>query len=306
MAFNEEWNEAIPADSEVIGLGASRIRSLKEAIRERLAIDHNFKEDETGDSDIGKHNQVEFISKTAHPSNPTAGTMIYDKSGKLYALKETGDPVELIDDTDQTIYGVKTFNKFPKTPESDPSSDYEVANKSFVESKAEEVAEEVAGTVVEDIIDNILIVVDQKSSGTGGGTFTSGSWVTRDINTVVYNGIDGASLNSNRITLPAGVYYVKASAPAFRVNEHKAILYNVSDSITELIGSSEDSDKGSYPLYNGDGQTRSFIEGVITIAGSKVFEIRHRCSSSSSPGLGCPCSFGVAEIYTQVFIRKIG
>ena len=296
MAFNEEWNEAIPADSEVIGLGASRIRSLKEAIRERLAIDHNFKEDETGDSDIGKHNQVEFISKTSHPTNPTAGIMVYDKDGKLYALKETGDPVELIDDTDQTIYGVKTFNKFPKTPESDPSSDYEVANKSFVESKAEEVA----GTVVEDIIDNILIVVDQKSSGTGGGTFTSGSWVTRDINTVVYNGIDGASLNSNRITLPAGVYYVKASAPALRVNEHKAILYNVSDSITELIGSSEDSDK------DGDGQTRSFIEGIITIAGSKVFEIRHRCSSSRSMGLGLPCSFGVAEIYTQVFIRKIG
>ena len=300
MAFNEEWNEAIPANSEVIGLGASRIRSLKEAIRERLAIDHNFKEDETGDSDIGKHNQVEFISKTSHPTNPTAGIMVYDKDGKLYALKETGDPVELIDDTDQTIYGVKTFNKFPKTPESDPSSDYEVANKSFVESKAEEVAEEVAGTVVEDIIDNILIVVDQKPSGTSGGNFTSGSWVTRDINTVVYNGIDGASLNSNRITLPAGVYYVKASAPAFRVNYHKAILYNVSDSITELIGSSEDSDR-----YE-DVQTRSFIEGVITIAGSKVFEIRHRCSSSNSKGLGQPCSFGVAEIYTQVFIRKIG
>ena len=34
---------------------------------------------------------------------------------------------------DQTIYGVKTFDEFPKTPEDEPTDDYEVANKKYVD-----------------------------------------------------------------------------------------------------------------------------------------------------------------------------
>ncbi|MBK9322713.1 MAG: hypothetical protein IPM97_07165 [Bdellovibrionaceae bacterium] len=77
-----------------------------------------------------------------------------------------------------------------------------------------------------------LLIVDEKPANTAGGTFTSGSWQTRTLNTTRFNTIPGASLASNQITLPAGTYYVRAVAPTGEpsVWEHKAILYNVTGS----------------------------------------------------------------------------
>lgn len=60
--------------------------------------------------------------------------------------------------------------------------------------------------------------------GTHGGTFTAGAWRTRDLNTVLTNTISGASLSNNQITLPAGKYYVEASAPTTIVHPGEAIL----------------------------------------------------------------------------------
>ena len=37
----------------------------------------------------------------------------------------------------------------------------------------------------QDAIPSIAIIEDQKSAGTAGGTFTSGAWRTRDLNTEV-------------------------------------------------------------------------------------------------------------------------
>lgn len=37
---------------------------------------------------------------------------------------------------DQTINGVKTFTSFPVTPSSAPTSDYQVANKKYVDDHA--------------------------------------------------------------------------------------------------------------------------------------------------------------------------
>ena len=61
-------------------------------------------------------------------------------------------------------------------------------------------------------------VRDEKSSGTSGGNFSSGSYVTRTLNTSLTNEISGASLSSNQITLPSGTYYIQASCMASTVN----------------------------------------------------------------------------------------
>lgn len=47
---------------------------------------------------------------------------------------------------------------------------------------------------------------DRKSDGTAGGQATTGAWTTATLNTEVYNTITGASLSSNKVTLPAGTY----------------------------------------------------------------------------------------------------
>lgn len=50
----------------------------------------------------------------------------------------------------------------------------------------------------------VAVIQDQKSSGTDGGTFTSGAWRTRTLNTTVLNTIGaGFSLSSNQFTLAA-------------------------------------------------------------------------------------------------------
>jgi hypothetical protein len=148
----------------------------------------------------------------------------------------------------------------------------------------------------------LLHVRDEKASGTSGGGVTSGSWVTRTLNTSVTNEISGASLASSQITLPSGTYYIHASAPANRVNQHKAKLRNVTDSSDTFIGTSEYCESG-YP-----NTTHSFVIGRFTIASSKTFELQHRVAASETTyniGLGVAASFSVVEIYTDVRIWKV-
>ena len=45
----------------------------------------------------------------------------------------TGVTYGHVNDQAQTISGVKTFESFPVTPSADPTSDYEVANKQYVD-----------------------------------------------------------------------------------------------------------------------------------------------------------------------------
>lgn len=143
-------------------------------------------------------------------------------------------------------------------------------------------------------------IVDKKSSGTPGGTFTSGAWRTRDLNTLQEDqqGIV-TSLSSNQFKLAEGQYRIQASAPAFSVKRHRAAIYNVTQSSFVLLGTSEYSKAPTETP-----QTRSFASGLLLSNGSDAFELRHRCGETS-PGLdgfGVESSFGVDEIYSVVEI----
>lgn len=149
-------------------------------------------------------------------------------------------------------------------------------------------------------------IVEQQASGTNshaGAEFTQGDWRTRILNTTIgSNTITGSSLLNNQFTLPSGTYRLNARCPAYAVGFHKAILFNVTDQINQLNGS-------SVIAHNTTGadQTDSIILGIFTILSQKTFEIRHRCSSSRAPtGFGGAVSFGIPEIYTQVELWKLG
>jgi hypothetical protein len=140
---------------------------------------------------------------------------------------------------------------------------------------------------------------DTKSSGTAGGTFTSGAWRTRDLNTTQFNGITSASLSSNQISLPAGTYYVIASAPAFYVNEHQVRFQNITDSTTAILG--QNSGSGQILVA----QPSSTLSGSFTIAGTKTFELQHRCATTKADnGFGAGPNWG-SEVYGQVSITKV-
>jgi hypothetical protein len=149
-------------------------------------------------------------------------------------------------------------------------------------------------------MDNFFHAQDQKSSGTDGGTFTSGSFLIRTLNTVVTNTISGASLAANIITLPAGTYYIEASAPANQVNRHKAKLENHTDTADLLIGSSQYATGGTTVV------STSNVSGLFTLASGKGVKITHQCQTTkATDGLGIDNAFGVIEIYTDVRIWKV-
>lgn len=147
-----------------------------------------------------------------------------------------------------------------------------------------------------------MLVRDEKTSGTGGGSSIAGIQ-TRTLNTVHANTISGASLSSNQITLPAGVYRIRALAPQGNVNMGKAFLYNVTDAVNSLIGQSM-----NVTLSSGgdDINTMSLLSGRIEIASPKVFELRHYTEQvKASTGLGSNVGLAsIVEVYSEVEIIK--
>lgn len=140
---------------------------------------------------------------------------------------------------------------------------------------------------------------EQQTSGTQGGTFTSGAWRTRLINTEVSDADGVGSLASNQVTLTAGTYEVRASAPAVFCAAHKLRLQNVTDAATLALGSSESNNASNTA-------TRAVLVDVFTIAASKALELQHQCQTTrATDGFGTAASFGT-EIYAILEFRKIG
>lgn len=150
----------------------------------------------------------------------------------------------------------------------------------------------------------VAIFRDEKASGTEGGSFTSGSWQTRVLNTTSTNTISGASLSSNQITLPTGTYYVKFKAPAYACARHQTRLVSVSGASVSIVGQT-----GFTNLPGGSDSADSVSsgDGVFTVpaSSSTVIELQHQCATTRlTNGLGLGASFGVNNVFGVVEIWR--
>jgi hypothetical protein len=150
-------------------------------------------------------------------------------------------------------------------------------------------------------VNSHAVIADQKATGTVGGTFTSGAWRTRDLNTEVYDPDGIVSIASNRFTLGVGTYLIEWSAPAYRVDGHSTQLYNFTTSAVTETGSTE------YAAAAQVGNCRSFGHARVVLAGSTEFEIQHQCQTTSADrGFGQDSQFAVTnEKFTFVKITKV-
>lgn len=156
------------------------------------------------------------------------------------------------------------------------------------------------GSGIYSAVGDYILIQDQKAQNTGGGTFTLGAWRTRDLNTEVSDDGGYASVASNQITLLSGTYTFHISCPAFAVNRHQALLYNVTDNAVIAVGSSEVS--GS----NDSTGSRSVITGKVVLASNKVLEVRHQSQSTQATyGFGVEANF-TTEVYTIAEFWRIG
>ena len=148
-----------------------------------------------------------------------------------------------------------------------------------------------------------LHIQDQKPQGTHGGTFTAGTWRTRDLNTVLTNTITGASLAANQITLPAGKYYAEGFATAYHVRQHVAILSAVSGDAKTLLTSNS----GFIQTFTHPTQVtvHALFSGCFDLSEESNIEIRHQCDTTHSNGLGVASNF-TTEVYSDIRIWRVG
>lgn len=143
------------------------------------------------------------------------------------------------------------------------------------------------------------IICDEKANNTDGGSFTSGDWRTRDLNTEIADPDSIVTISSNQFTLGAGTYLIEGSAPAYHLNSHQLRLYNVTD--TSVV----ESGQNAYATEGDNVQTHAFITARLTITASKTFELQHRSSvTKTSNGFGIKFSFGTTMKYALVKIFK--
>lgn len=140
-------------------------------------------------------------------------------------------------------------------------------------------------------------VRDVQANGTNGGTFTSGTFQQRVLNTED-DPSNFISLASNQFTLPAGRYLIEASAPGKDCGNHRLRMVNVTDGAATVgVGST----------FGSGVAVEATLNTVVTITASKAFELQHRCGTTrATDGFGSPSGFGSeSEIFAQVKITKL-
>lgn len=150
--------------------------------------------------------------------------------------------------------------------------------------------------------DQLIIAADEKASGVDGGTFTSGAWQTRVLNTLRVNESGIASLVANQLILPHGVYECIITSPAQDVDEHMTRLQNITDGATIITGTSGHVNvPGSI-----NASTSSHIWHCFTLLGTKTLEVQHQCATTNATvGFGSAAGFGVVETYTVARFKRI-
>ena len=137
------------------------------------------------------------------------------------------------------------------------------------------------------------IFADQKAQNTQGGTFTTGAWRQRDLNTTIANtDTTNITLGTNDFTLLAGNYFIQWSFCAHNVYQNQTQLHD--GTITIAIGTC---------TYAGN-TTPATGETRVTPSTSTTYQIQHRCASTkASDGLGVAANYQT-EQYATVLIFK--
>lgn len=150
-----------------------------------------------------------------------------------------------------------------------------------------------AGTALQWTKLGSLHAVDEKPSGTSAGDSVAGSYVTRELNTLRNNGISGASLSANAITLPPGTYRIRGrSSVGVSATQNKTRLFNVTGGTVIALGQAETS-------------TGSQVFAETTLSVTSVIRLEQRQAIARTGGLGTAASFGDVEVYSEMIIEKV-
>lgn len=146
---------------------------------------------------------------------------------------------------------------------------------------------------------DIWIFADLKTTGVQAGSFSAGSWQTRDLNTTLYSSdSDSISLGSNTFTITQpGNYLVTATAPGHKVNNHQLRLYDVTNASVVGYGPVSSSKEN---------ESRAALQLTIHPTDTTEYRLEHYGRSNRNhDGLGQAIGIsGESERYTHVMIQR--
>ena len=148
-------------------------------------------------------------------------------------------------------------------------------------------------------IPQFAIFEEQLSNGTASVYSTTGSYITRVLNTVISNTVTALTLNSNQITISAGTYKFEVITPLYDCGRSKARLRNITDSSTIALGTNAYSSSASALTY-------SHLHTIFTSSSTKIIEVQQYFElNTSNQNGGIASSFGDVEVYARVIITKL-
>lgn len=156
----------------------------------------------------------------------------------------------------------------------------------------------------------LLHVAEIQANNVASTTVFSGaSWTLLGLNSSIVNEINSATLAANQVSLPAGTYEAKLIVPSPQTggsaNVFKSRLRNVTDGTTLILSPTFGWNGGGVA----GGSPDVIAEGRFTLAATKTIQAQFYQNALTGAGiLGGNRSTGYAEqeIYTQLYIRKIG
>ena len=108
------------------------------------------------------------------------------------------------------------------------------------------------------------------------------------------NNYIGATLAGNKVSLPAGRYYIRANAPSFAAETTRLAIYNATSQAYLLHGPIGRTNPGSSHIV------QTTVEGEIILDTPSQIELRMWTQSANAYGMGYPVAgSGVAEIYSE-------
>lgn len=139
----------------------------------------------------------------------------------------------------------------------------------------------------------LAVLEDQKPSGTGPGALATGTWTTRDLNTVVRDPAGIVAIASNQFTPTINCWCV-AHSPFMNSGVTRLRIWNVTDSVAVRFGQTGVWGAGANAMF------LLRVSGALTAG--KTYRIEYNAGAAGV--LGGASSLGT-EIYTTVELWRL-
>jgi hypothetical protein len=145
-------------------------------------------------------------------------------------------------------------------------------------------------------------LLEKFSTGSTGGNAVSNTWTRRRTNFIATDDTSLVTIVSEGVfSLPAGTYYIDASANFYASHEVKMRLYNLDDSSLLVLGSN------TYSSAANNVYIDALLRGRFVLPSTKTLSLQYYAKNPSSSiyNLGTTVGDGSEEIWSIIDLWKL-